>query len=76
MIISDKKFEDGKLMLHLFEEHVKRQLREILQPHIEGALNEAIEQAMKSMQPSIEIMYHAQNSERLVRIILDDKRKS
>lgn len=70
----DKQYSDARFLRHLFEEHVKNQLKENLRPQLEKILNAEVEKAVASMQTSIETAYQFHNNERLVRIILEDKR--
>ena len=70
----DRQLCDERFLLQLFEGHVKNQLKETLRPQLEKILNSEVEKAVASMQASIETAYQFHNSERLVRIILEDKR--
>lgn len=74
MATIDKELMDARFLRHLFEEHVRKQLKESLRPHLEYILETEINKAIASMQTSIESAYHMHNNEKLVRIILEDKR--
>lgn len=74
MISSNEKPSDTTLMLRLFEDHVRKQMKNALRPDLEKVLDEAIEGAMASLQVTVETMYQKHTDERLIQIILNDKR--
>jgi hypothetical protein len=76
MVSLDRTFKenDAELMHRLFEDHVKRQMKDALRPQMEQILDEAVEKAVASIQTSINSVYSAHTNERLVRIILEDHR--
>ena len=61
-------------MFRLFEDHVKKQMKNALRPDLEKILDEAVDSAFASLKVEIETMYQMHTNENLVRIILDDKR--
>ena len=73
-MILDQKKADATLMFRLFEDHVKKQMKDALRPDLEKILDEAVDSAVASLKVQIETMYQMHTNENLVRIILDDKR--
>lgn len=73
-MIVDQKKADANLMFRLFEDHVKKQMKDALRPDLEKILDEAVDSAVASLKVTVETMYQMHTNENLVRIILDDKR--
>lgn len=64
---------DNKLLYQLFEEHVKKQLKDKLQPEVERILDECIDGAVDSMKVNLQKHYDIMNDTSLIKIILEKK---
>ena len=64
---------DEKLLYQLFEEHVKKQLRDKLKPEVDRILDECIDGAVDSMKANLIQHYDLMNDHRLIKIVLEKK---
>lgn len=64
---------DEKLLYQLFESHVKKQLKDKLQPEVERILDECVDAAVDSMKANLHQHYDMLNDHRLIKIILEKK---
>ena len=64
---------DNKLLYQLFEEHVKKQLKDKLKPEVDRILDECIDGAVDSMKVNLQKHYDIMNDTSLIKIILEKK---
>lgn len=61
------------LLYQLFEAHVKKQMKDKLQPEVDRILDECIDGAVDSMKGNLQRYYDAINDTKLIKIVLEKK---
>jgi len=64
---------DSKLLYQLFEAHVKKELKEKLQPEVDRIFDTCLDGAIESMKGNLQQHHDLMNDSRLIKIILEKK---
>lgn len=64
---------DPKLLLDIFTQHVRNELKEKLRQEAEKIIDDCCNKAIDDMKVSIHTMYDMMNTERLVKVVLEKK---
>ena len=70
-VLSEK--EEGNLLYQLYVEHVKKQLRDTIQPEVDRVVNQCIDDAVNSLNVNLHQMYDPMNMGKTFKIILEKK---
>ena len=70
----DNYLKDNDLLYNLYVEHVKKELRDRLQPMADKIVNDCVEQAADSLKGSVESVYDSMNFGYTFRVILENKK--
>ena len=64
---------DSKLLLDVFTQHVRNELREKLRKEADKIIDDCCDKAIEDMRVSIHTMYDMMNTERFVKVVLEKK---